>query len=340
MIIRAVPIAFTLVLLALAACGGDGEDTPLASPTSVATPVATPTIVNTVETTCGIEPAVTRGSVETELLTEISGLVASRSQPGVLWAHNDSGDSARVFAMTDDGRDLGAYTLAGVEAVDWEDMALGPGPVEGTDYLYLGDIGDNAAVRSQITVYRVPEPEAESGGELTDVEALVLRYPDRPHDAEVLLVDPLDGTIYIITKEIAGGPSTVFRAPNDTSEPGVAALDAVLEEVATVDFQALNVAVAPPDDASVLVLGVGWLPTGGDVAPNRSAVAIRTYGGVWLWQLDSGDELWQAFTGEPCEAPAAIEPQGEALAFDAESVGFYTASEGVNVPIYYTGPAR
>ncbi|MCH8162001.1 MAG: hypothetical protein IIB88_08925, partial [Chloroflexi bacterium] len=39
------------------------------------------------------------------------------------------------------------------------------------------------------------------------------------------------------------------------------------------------------------------------------------------------------------EAPAAIEPQGEALAFDAGSVGFYTASEGVNVPIYYTGLA-
>ncbi len=40
---------------------------------------------------------------------------------------------------------------------------------------------------------------------------------------------------------------------------------------------------------------------------------------------------------DACEALAAIEPQGEALAFDAASVGFYTASEGVNVPIYQTG---
>ncbi len=336
MIMRAATIAFGLfLLLLLAACGGDGDkddtsDTPLASPATF----ATPTVVSAAETICGSPPPVTIGTVQTEMLTEISGLVASRSQPGVLWAHNDSGDTARVFAMMDDGRHLGAYTLAGVQAIDWEDMALGPGPVEGTDYLYLGDIGDNAAQRPEITVYRVPEPEAGSGGELINVEALVLRYPDRPHDAEVLLVDPVDGAIYIITKEIAGGPSRVFRAPGDAGP------DTVLEEVATLDFQALEVAVAPPEDASVLVLGVGWLPTGGDVAPDRSAVAIRTYAGVWVWQLQGGADLWQAFAGEPCEAPAAIEPQGEALAFDAGSAGLHTASEGENVPVYYTGPAR
>ena len=330
MMIRAAPIAGILLLLTLAACGGDSADTPLASPAAI----ATPTVARVAETFCTASPAITVGTVETEMLTEISGLVASRSQPGVLWAHNDSGDSARVFAMTEEGLDLGSYTLAGVEAIDWEDMALGPGPVEGADYLYLGDIGDNPAERSEITVYRVLEPDADSGGELTDVEALVLRYPDRPHDAEVLLVDPRDGTIYIITKEVAGGPSTVFRAPGDAGQ------DTVLEEVATVDFKALEFAVAPPPDAGLLVLNVGWLPTGGDVAPDRSAVAIRTYAGVWVWQLQGSAELWQAFVGEPCESPAAIEPQGEALAFDAGSAGFYTASEGENPPIYYTGPSR
>ena len=329
MIIRAAPIAVILLLLTLAACGGDSDDAPLASPTTIVMPTA----VRTAETVCGAPPAITAGSVETELLTEISGLVASRSQQGVLWAHNDSGDIARVFAMTDDGRHLATYTLSGVQAIDWEDMALGPGPIEGADYLYLGDIGDNAAERPEITVYRVLEPDAGSDGELADVEALVLRYPDRPHDAEVLLVDPLDGSIYIITKEITGGPSTVFRTPADAGP------DAVLEEVAMVDFRALEFAVEPPQDAGLLVLNVGWLPTGGDVAPDRSAVAIRTYAGVWVWEIQENAELWEAFTGEPCEAPSTIEPQGEALAFDAGSAGFYMASEGINPPIYYTGPA-
>lgn len=331
MIMRAATFAAMLLLLMLAACDGDSDDSPEASSTTV---VATATVTVETETVCASGPATEIGTVETGELTEISGLVASRTQQGVLWAHNDSGDTARVFAMTEEGDDLGAYPLAGVEAIDWEDMALGPGPVEGTDYLYLGDIGDNPAERPEITVYRVPEPDAGSGGELTDVEALVLQYPDRPHDAEVLLVDPLDGTIYIVTKEVAGGPSTVFRTSWTEGQ------SAVLEEVATVDFPALEVTAALPEDAGVLVLALGWLPTGGDVAPDRSAVAIRTYSGVWVWQLEDDADLGQAFAGEPCEAPAAIEPQGEALAFDAESAGFYTASEGVNVPIYYTGPAR
>ncbi|MCH7698091.1 MAG: hypothetical protein IH865_04040 [Chloroflexi bacterium] len=327
MTLRTAVIASIAVAVIVAACGGDGDDTPPASPTLVATPTA----ILAAETMCGAGPATMRGTVETELLTEISGLVASRSQEDVLWAHNDSGDVARVFAMAVDGRHLGSYTLAGVEAIDWEDMAIGPGPVEGEDYLYLGDIGDNPAERPEVIVYRVLEPDAGSSGDITDVETLVLRYPDRPHDAEVLLVDPLDGAIYIITKEIDGGPSTLFRTV-DFAGP-----DTILEEVATVDFKALKSAVEPPDDASPLVLGIGWLPTGGDVAPDRSMVAIRTYETVWVWQLQGGAALSEAFTNEPCEASSAIEPQGEAIAFDATSAGFYTASEGVNPPIYYTG---
>ena len=33
--------------------------------------------------------------------------------------------------------------MTGAMAVDWEDIALGPGP-DGRDDLFVGDIGDNA----------------------------------------------------------------------------------------------------------------------------------------------------------------------------------------------------
>ena len=39
------------------------------------------------------------GTVQLAAIDEASGLVASRKNPGVLWAHNDSGDSARTLAM-------------------------------------------------------------------------------------------------------------------------------------------------------------------------------------------------------------------------------------------------
>ena len=41
---------------------------------------------------------------------------------------------------------------------DWEDIALGNGPVAGTNYIYLADIGDNSIDSSQYYIYRFAEP--------------------------------------------------------------------------------------------------------------------------------------------------------------------------------------
>jgi len=37
----------------------------------------------------------------------------------------------------------------------------------------------------------------------------------------------------------------------------------------------------------------------------------------------------------PCEAPSAIEPQGEAIAFDRDGRGYTTISEGANPPLHH-----
>ena len=92
------------------------------------------------------------GTVESSLLTEISGVAASRKNADVLWVHNDSGDSARIYAMSIQGKHLGVYNLVGASATDWEDIAVGPGPVEGQDYVYAGDVGDNTRQRPSVTV--------------------------------------------------------------------------------------------------------------------------------------------------------------------------------------------
>ena len=141
------------------------------------------------------------GTVESSLINEASGIAASRKNADVLWTHNDSGDSERVFAMSRDGTHLGIYNLAGASARDYEDIAIGPGPVEGLDYLYVGDIGDNGGVYSYITVYRVAEPVVDSNESLvevtlSDVDSIKLQYPDGPRDAETLMVDPLTRDIY------------------------------------------------------------------------------------------------------------------------------------------------
>ena len=102
---------------------------------------------------CGRLRVRVAGRVRAPEATELSGLVASPTQKGVLWAHNDSGDRARLFALRTDGSLIASLDVPGAEAVDWEDVAVGP-----DDTLLVGDIGDNGAVRASVDVWRVPEP--------------------------------------------------------------------------------------------------------------------------------------------------------------------------------------
>jgi hypothetical protein len=271
--------------------------------------------------------------VESPDLIEISGMAASRSQDGVIWAHNDSGDSPRVFAMRHDGSSIAAFSLEGAGAVDWEDMAIGRGPEDGVDYLYLGDIGDNAAARENIVVYRVAEPAvAGASGEqpLAGVDAIRLTYPDGAHDAETLMVDPDDGSLVIVSKDFGTGRSGVYRT--DARVAGSAT--AVLEKVADIDFNTLRPQREIPPDASPLVLGAGHIPTGGDMSADGRLIAIRTYATVWLWDRSDGASLAETFASAPCEALSTIEGQGEAIAFEGDGGGYVTASEGANVAMW------
>jgi hypothetical protein len=270
---------------------------------------------------------------------EISGVVTSGLSDDLIWAHNDSGDAAQLYAFDRAGFHHATYGLPGVEAIDWEDMARGPGPKEDAPHLYIGDIGDNAAQRPEVSVYRVLEPEVTKQPDTPTaheldadaVDRLTLVYPDHPHDAETLLVDPIDGDLLIVTKEYQTPAAFVFRAPGGLEDGSTT----TLEEVAQIDLGALGSTVDVPPEAPDLVRGAPNLPTGGDVAPDGSLVAIRTYASVWVWSRAEGRPLWSAFDGAPCEATSVIEPQGEAIAFDADGRGYFTVSEGSFPPFHH-----
>jgi hypothetical protein len=257
------------------------------------------------------------GTVGDPSLVEISGVAASRVHAGVLWAHNDSGGQPSVTALSDTGDDLGTYAVPGATATDWEDIAAGPGPDLEQSYLYVGDIGDNAAARPFVEVHRVPEPlEAPDGadGRFAEDVVLRLRYPGGPVDAEALLVDPRTGDLVVVGKRPDDAP--VFTAEaSEVAEAG----DVTLRQVATLDVG--------PDGAPL------GLVTGGDVSPEGSVVLLRTYTSVATFARLDGEPLAAAFESTPCAAPVAAEPQGEALGFLADGSGYVTISEGTAPPI-------
>jgi hypothetical protein len=322
-------LAFAL----LAACGGDSADRPSADDLAAAICAATPQAPVTVQASD---------------ITEASGIAASRQNKDVLWLHNDSGDTARVFAIDRTGALLGTYTLAAADAIDWEDMAIGPGPEKDVDYLYLADIGDNAAQRSEIDVYRVPEPRVTKGdtptmNALSGVEKLALRYPDHPHDAETFMVDWMNGDLLIITKELSNNVSGVFRALPwyvDTISEIVRLMPnssgaGMLEQIATIDFRSLSLAATPGPDAPALVRALPLLPTGGDMSRDGSLIAIRSYGAVWVWARPPDATMADVFATQPCEAPSIAEQQGEAIALDPDGRGYVSTSEGANPPLHH-----
>lgn len=253
------------------------------------------------------------GHIRTAKLRETSGMVASRQNAGILWMHNDSGASAELFAMTESGETVASYRVTGAAARDWEDIALGPGPEAGQDYLYIGDIGDNRAKRPTITLYRIPEPnvasrDPSSVARTAPARALHLSYPDGPHDAETLLVDPLTGDIYIITKRDL--LSIVYRA----SPPHSTAERILLERVALMPW---------------------GLAVGGDISADGLLILVRGYSSASVFKRPSAGPLWQAFLEPSTLVPLQQEPQGEAICFNAQGTGYYTTSEGKNQPIYF-----
>jgi hypothetical protein len=151
-------------------------------------------------------------------LSEASGIALSARNPGVLWAHND-GSREKLFALSTNGALLASFNLRRSVA-DVEGVAVGPGPVKGVSYLYVGDIGGDTATgtsRDRVHVLRVPEPLVEpnwagdpKSGDFEQVEGFILRYPDGSYDAEALMVDPLSGDVLIATKQPTG--TRVYRA--------------------------------------------------------------------------------------------------------------------------------
>jgi hypothetical protein len=242
-------------------------------------------------------------------LVEASGIAVSRTTPNVLWSHNDSRDGPRLYAFAPDGTDLGVFDVPGGFALDWEDMAAGPGPDGTGAYLYAGDIGDNFSIRDGIiAIHRVEDldPASMTDGSFPRSDPIPLVYPDGAHNAEALFVDPIDPAIYIVTKtkDIA----QVFRGPLD-----ITGEQTQMELVASIDLG---------DEVS-----------GADISPDGSIIAFRGYRTVWMWHRAQGQTIADALATPPCNAPSPDEPQGEAIAFDSTH-SYFTISEDISPAIY------
>lgn len=203
-------------------------------------------------------------------ITESSGLAAD-PDAHLYWTVNDSGGSARAFALDETGRVVGTTSfradVTDVEAVAYADKVL-----------YVADIGDNNADRDHVTVYLLYNPQPTNSTVL--YHAYDFAYPDGPHDAETLLVSP-DGQLYLVTKGSDGG---IYRAPAQPSRSQVNPLTRVADAPPFVtDGQFLSdgrIAVRSYVDVSILD------PNQGDKVIARAATPYQPQGESLTQSLD------------------------------------------------------
>ncbi len=137
-------------------------------------------------------------TIDDERITESSGLARSYNHKGVWWTINDSGDSARLFAVNAEGK-VEAELTYGAEVRDVE--AIGTG----TDgKIYIADIGDNVRDQEKVRINVVNEPERLED-QRVKYRQYDFAYPDGPHNAEALLVEPKTNRLFIVTKEVPKG---------------------------------------------------------------------------------------------------------------------------------------
>ncbi len=255
-------------------------------------------------------------------LTEASGVVASTKEPGVFWSQNDRGNKATLFAYDSTGSPRGSARVRDADNTDWEAIAIGP--CASGACLYIGDVGDNYAVRSGVRVWRIREP-VTSETVTESATSLRIVYPGGARDVEAMWVAP-DTSVWFATKRPnadANGTlrrSLLYRVPASAWSGSAVATAELIDSLPIVPTT--SVSRDWVTDASLSPV----MPDG------RRRLAILTYGSVYVFVAD-------AATGRPgVQLARCAVPQGER---NAEGISWLPdgrlliANEGRGARLYH-----
>jgi hypothetical protein len=253
--------------------------------------------------------------VDAKPINEMSGIVKSPGRDNVFWVHNDSGDSARIFAIDAEGRNIiptySKFSYYGEEPeqgkeqwqgfpvlnatnVDWEDIAVDE------HYLYLADMGNNSNSRRDLAIYFVSEIDPTASTRTAVIQRLPIVYPDqdafppakRHFDSESLFT--ADGKLYLITKH----RTAIF----ENAEAG-----AKLYRLDTQFTDQNNVLTLVDSNPAIMSA------TGADVSPDGQTLAVLSYSALWLFARPASGDLWLSAPAEKFPLDRGAIKQAEAI---------------------------
>ena len=256
-------------------------------------------------------------------INEMSGMVKSRRYKDVYWVHNDSGDMARLFALTGNGRiivpeylrryygnepgpDSKPWPGLVIELaanIDWEDIAIDD------DAIYIADMGNNGNSRRDLGIYVIEEPNPRETARTRSLKFIPVRYPDQVrfpgrqwhYDCEALFV--FEGKLYFLTKNRQPGQMARF-------EKGTA-----LYRLDSERTDEVNLLTRVQEDARPFVV------TGADTSPDGQWLAVLCYTELWLFPRPAKGDRW--LSGKARRLPLDVNFTGQAEAItwrDAHSL--------------------
>ncbi|XOV88412.1 MAG: hypothetical protein ACFHX7_00695 [Pseudomonadota bacterium] len=251
-------------------------------------------------------------------ISEMSGMVRSRRFDDIYWMHNDSGDTARLFAVNSEGRvQFPGYladqyhgetmtpgtspwpglTVLGASNVDWEDIAIDE------DNLYIADLGNNGNARRDLGVYVLPEPNPRQIAQARALKFVPVRYPSQAsypaeqwhYDSEAMFI--YRGKLYFLTKH---------RQPGKISEWEAGTRLYRLDSMATDRVNVLR-QVDMHDEVAVV--------TAADLSPDGRRLAVLCYTALWIFEAPRSRDRWLSGKARMTPLDLRVTGQAEAVAW-------------------------
>lgn len=272
------------------------------------------------------EPATAEliAELDYSVLPEASGLAVSGLDSQRLWLINDSGGRSELVALELDDNRFQRVNVLDTPNRDWEDLEAFD--YNGTPWIVVADVGDNAARRENVSLYFFPEPRLED----TEVKVratIELSYPGGPRDVESVAVDPQSNTLYLLSKRETFPKLFALTLP-------------ALDKAEAYQLQAtlvgeLRSIPAPTDEELQRFSRYGKFrsqPTGMAHVPDGSGIALLTYGKTYFAALNDERDWLAALNESLCPVPRPELKQAESIAADTQG-RFYVTSEGRGAPV-------
>ncbi len=256
-------------------------------------------------------------------LGEISGFAASRKHPDILWAHNDGGDRAALYAFNRRGELQARVLVSGARNIDWEDLAL----IErdGRTLLLIADTGDNGGLRRDLAIYAIEEPATLKDQRVRPLWVMPFQWPDGARDCEAMTVDPHSGEILLVSKKRV--PPELFMLPAQPSGSGPETARRVGNFVGVDQPDAEDLRENPIYGRYRAQI------TGVDIRADGGQLALLNYRRIMLYDR-LGDESWaDAVARVPRTQSYPWLPQAEAIGYSTDGRSVFIGSERVPTPL-------